>query len=219
MGEQPELGSLSHAAFCVTLYGVVNKIGIWSVGLDMLSRSKLDDQTKGPALSLLKKIFLEPVNIAAAVGLAIGVTPAKAYFKAGAPLAFLMEGAKQLGQACFPLMTLILGMNLAGGANSARVDKGSIVVITLLRLVVMPAICLGLQRLAAAQGLLPPDPMMQFVMLLQGAVPPAMQLGMVAKGTETIKAVGTFLFWQYVFGVLTMAGYIALFLQEVASVA
>ena len=52
-------------------------------------------------------------------------------------------------------------------------------------------------------------------MLLEGAVPSAMQLAMVAKGTETIKAVGTFLFWQYLFGVLTMAGYIALFLNEV----
>ena len=215
LAEQPELGSLPHAAFCVTIYGVTNKIGIWSFGLDMLSRSKLDDTAKGPAPSLLKKIFLEPVNIAAALGLVIGVTPVKGFFKTGAPLAFLMEGAKQLGQACFPLMTLILGMNLAGGANSARVDSLSLVVVTLVRLVVMPALCFGLHRLAAGQGLLPPDPMIQFVMLLEGAVPSAMQLAMVAKGTETIKAVGTFLFWQYLFGVLTMAGYIALFLNEV----
>ena len=208
------------AAFCVTLYSMVNKIGIFSLGTDMLSRSKLDCEEGEEcdvwtAPSLLKNIF-NPVNISAALGVIIGITPIKALFQAGAPLSFLMAGTKQLGQACFPLMTMILGMNLAAGANSKKVDNRSIVVITVLRLLAMPAICLGVHRFAAGRGWLPADPMIQFVMLLMSAVPSAMSLAMVAKGDETVKAVGTFLFWQYLFGVFTMAGFIALFLSEVA---
>jgi hypothetical protein len=57
--------------------------------------------------------------------------------------------------------------------------------------------------------------MIQFVMLLMSAVPSAMSLAMVAKGDETVKAIGTLLFWQYIFGVFTLAGFIALFLSEV----
>ena len=53
-------------------------------------------------------------------------------------------------------------------------------------------------------------------MLLMSAVPSAMSLAMVAKGEETVKAVGTFLFWQYILGIFTMAGFIAVFLGEVA---
>merc|ERR1739848_98719 len=107
-----------------------------------------------------------------------------------------MDGMKQIGAACFPLMTLILGCNLSAGATSTRVDTPSILMVTLVRLVVTPLLYLGVHRTLRTQGLLPNDPMIHFILLLQPAMPTGMQVAMVAKGAETMKGLGTLLFWQ-----------------------
>mmetsp|Transcript_23940 Transcript_23940/g.64735 ORF Transcript_23940/g.64735 Transcript_23940/m.64735 type:complete len:181 (-) Transcript_23940:216-758(-) len=142
-------------------------------------------------------MLTEPVNVAAAAGLAVGLTPPlKALFVSGAPLGWAMNSCKTVGTACFPLMTLLLGCNLAQGTSSDRVDMPSVGVVTIVRLVVFPFVCLGVSRFCMAKGWLPDDPMIQFVILLEGCVPTAMTMGMAAPGPNTQKAVSAMLFWQ-----------------------
>ena len=47
---------------------------------------------------------------------------------------------------------------------------------TLVRLVAMPLVYLGVHRVLRAQGLIPDDPMINFILLLQPAMPTAMQV-------------------------------------------
>jgi len=143
----PALGTKEHAAFCVTLYAVLNKVGIWSVAAELLSSCKLDEEKRLGQPSIVVKMLTEPVNVAAAAGLAVGLTPPlKALFVSGAPLGWAMNSCKTVGTACFPLMTLLLGCNLAQGTSSDRVDMPSVGVVTIVRLVVFPFVCLGVSR-------------------------------------------------------------------------
>jgi len=118
-----------------------------SVAAELLSSCKLDEEKRLGQPSIVVKMLTEPVNVAAAAGLAVGLTPPlKALFVSGAPLGWAMNSCKTVGTACFPLMTLLLGCNLAQGTSSDRVDMPSVGVVTIVRLVVFPFVCLGVSR-------------------------------------------------------------------------
>jgi len=74
-----------------------------------------------------------------------------------------------------------------------------------------------IHRALNARGLLPTDPMIQFILLMQPAMPAAMQVAMCCSsaGKETVKGLGTLLFWQYALSVFTMSGWLAVFLNEI----
>lgn len=216
ISQNPMLGTQTHAALCIALYGMFNKVGLWSVAAELLSSCKLDEEKRGTQPSVAYKMMTEPVNLAAAAGLAVGLTPPlNALFANGAPLGWLMSACDSIGKACFPLMTLLLGCNLAQGVSSDRVDLPSIGVVAAARLIVFPLLGMALSRLCLARGWLPDDPMIQFIILLETCVPTAMQMSSCAKGPQTRNAVSAMLLFQYAASAITMAVFIALFLQEV----
>jgi predicted permease len=222
LASAPYVGSQAGAALCVMLYGILNKVGIHTLGPDLIRKSRLDDYTgydQFRNMPVWKKIAYEPVNISAAIGLAIGLSPLRPIFATGGVLSFVIDGLRQAGSACFPLMTLVLGCNLAFGASSDKISVRTGLTVTLTKLVGMPYIGLLVHRALNARGLLPMDPMIQFILLMQPAMPAAMQVAMCCSsaGKETVKGLGTLLFWQYALSVFTMSGWLAVFLGEVAS--
>ncbi|URD93195.1 Membrane transport protein [Musa troglodytarum] len=104
----------------------------------------------------LKRLFA-PSTIGVIIGFIIGVVPhiRKALIGETAPLRVIQESADLLGEGAIPTLTLIMGGNLLKGI-----------------LVVKGAINLGL---------LHQDPLYHFILLLQYALPPAMNIGTITQ--------------------------------------
>ncbi|KAL6844772.1 hypothetical protein ACP4OV_025431 [Aristida adscensionis] len=128
----------------------------------------------------LKKLFA-PSTIAVIVGLIIGGTPLirNATVGANAPLRVLQESGELIGGAAIPAVTLIMGGNLLNGRarGAASVQPSVIAGIVVVRYVLLPLVGTGLVNGAVRLGLVQPDPLYQFILLLQYAVPPAMNIG------------------------------------------
>ena len=69
------------------------------------------------------RMVTEPVNVAALVGFVIALTPVRDLFYGSGlpPLSFLMVALRQMGDACSPLMTMLLGASFAKVGFSSRV--------------------------------------------------------------------------------------------------
>ncbi|KAL6655337.1 hypothetical protein ACP70R_006163 [Stipagrostis hirtigluma subsp. patula] len=127
----------------------------------------------------LKKLFA-PSIIAVIVGLVIGGTPLikNSIIGENAPLRALQESGELIGGGAIPAVTLIMGGNLLKGVRgAAKVQPSVIVGIVVVRYILLPLVGTGLVRGAVRLGLVRPDPLYQFVLLLQYAVPPAMNIG------------------------------------------
>ncbi|TVU10043.1 hypothetical protein EJB05_43548 [Eragrostis curvula] len=127
----------------------------------------------------LKKLFA-PSTIAVIVGFIIGGTPLirNAIIGENAPLRVLQESAELIGGGAIPSVTLIMGANLLNGVRGeASVQPSIIVSVVVVRYILLPLLGTGLIKGAVHLGLIHPDPLYQFVLLLQYAVPPAMNIG------------------------------------------
>ncbi|KAL6655335.1 hypothetical protein ACP70R_006161 [Stipagrostis hirtigluma subsp. patula] len=127
----------------------------------------------------LKKLFA-PSAFAVIVGFIIGGTPLirNAIVGGDAPLRVLQESAELIGGAAVPSVTLIMGANLLNGVRGeASVPPSIIVSVIVVRFVLLPLLGTGLVKGAVRLGLIRPDPLYQFILLLQYAVPPAMNIG------------------------------------------
>ncbi|GAU20192.1 hypothetical protein TSUD_352560 [Trifolium subterraneum] len=99
----------------------------------------------------LKSLFA-PATIGAIVGLIIGVVPQfrKILIVNNAPLSVIQDSIVMVGDAGIPAMTLLVGANLIKG--------------------------IGIVKGAIHFGLIHPDPLYQFILLLQFALPPAVAI-------------------------------------------
>ncbi|KAF8694859.1 hypothetical protein HU200_037958 [Digitaria exilis] len=114
------------------------------------------------------------------VGLILGATPLlkKSLIGANAPLRALQESAELIGGAAVPAVTLIMGGNLLKGVRGkASVQPSVIAGIVAVRYVLLPLLGPAVVKGAAHLRLIQPDPLYQFILLLQYAVPPAMNIG------------------------------------------
>lgn len=128
------------------------------------------------------KILFTPSTIGAIVGLIIGVVPQFRKLLIGdkAPFHVVEDSIVMVGYACIPVMTLLVGANLMKGLNGF--GKGlPIVGITVIRCIVLPGIGVGIVKCVVHLGLIHPDPLYEFVLLLQFAVPPAVSLSTITQ--------------------------------------
>ncbi|CAL5073625.1 unnamed protein product [Urochloa decumbens] len=126
----------------------------------------------------LKKLFA-PSTIAV-VGFIIGGTPfiRNAIIGDAAPLRVLQESAELIGGGAIPSVTLIMGANLLNGVRGgASVQPSVIAGVVAVRYVLLPLLGTALVKGAVRLGLIQPDPLYQFILHLQYAVPPAMNIG------------------------------------------
>ncbi|KAL2319910.1 hypothetical protein Fmac_028879 [Flemingia macrophylla] len=137
--------------------------------------------------TLLKKINLKvlftPSTIGAIVGLMIGIVPQfrKLLIGDSAPLRVIEESVVMLGYACIPAMTLLVGANLIKGLNGLGKHFPLIVGVVVVRCFALPAIGVGMVKGVVRLGLIHPDPLYQFLLLLQFALPPAVAMSTITQ--------------------------------------
>ncbi|CAL9240886.1 unnamed protein product [Arabidopsis halleri] len=141
------------------------------------------EKVKRRVVSISEKVNLgsifAPATIAAIIALVIGlITPLRnLVIGTVAPLRVVQDSLTLLGDGAIPAMTLILGANLLKGLRSSGMKNSSIIGVLVARYILLPISGVLLVRAAYELGLVTSEPLYQFVLLLQYAVPPAMNLG------------------------------------------
>ncbi|OWM67028.1 hypothetical protein CDL15_Pgr000480 [Punica granatum] len=163
----------------------------------------------------LKQIIQPPI-VASILALGLGVIPffKRLLFTADAPLFFLTDSCIILGEAMIPCILLALGGNLVDGPGSSKLGLRTTAAIIFGRLVLVPPTGLGIVMLADKLGFLPAgDKMFRFVLLLQHTMPTSVLSGAVANLRGCGREAAAVLFWVHIFAILSMAGWITLYLN------
>ncbi|KAF1871929.1 hypothetical protein Lal_00012146 [Lupinus albus] len=158
--------------------------------------SNTESEEKVPFLDKVKKhlrkishkfnftSIFAPSTIGAIIGFIIGVIPQIRNLLIGndAPLHVIEDSASMLGNAAVPTVTLILGANLLKGLRgTSNPPLWTVVGIIVVRYIFLPLMGLAVVKGAIYLGLVKPNPLYQFVLLLQYALPPAMNIGTIAQ--------------------------------------
>ncbi|KAK1284344.1 hypothetical protein QJS10_CPB21g01775 [Acorus calamus] len=163
----------------------------------------------------IKQIFQPPI-IASVLAIVIGAVPFLKHFilTDDAPLFFFTDSCLILGEAMIPCILLALGGNLVNGPGNSRLGFRTTGAIIFARLVLVPPTGFGIVMLADKLGFLPPgDKMFRFVLLLQHSMPTSVLSGAVANLRGCGKESASVLFWVHIFAIISMAGWITLFLS------
>mmetsp|Transcript_1900 Transcript_1900/g.4275 ORF Transcript_1900/g.4275 Transcript_1900/m.4275 type:complete len:458 (+) Transcript_1900:53-1426(+) len=145
----------------------------------------------GKILARLSRV--QPPIVAVVLGLLFGTHPPlnALLVQDNAPLALLKQAAEQVGGAAIPCMLMVLGANMrpkpVTGDQTDRTgglkDVGGwpvVIAVLLIRLLLLPVVGVLLVRAATVLELIPSDPLVAFIILLQFSVPTAMNLQLVA---------------------------------------
>ncbi|CAN0924294.1 Protein PIN-LIKES 3 [Linum grandiflorum] len=130
------------------------------------------------------KTIFAPSTIGVVVGLVIAlITPVKNMLVGDkAPLRAIQDSVVLLGNATIPSLTLLVGANLLRGLKGSGVKKTVIFGVVFARYVALPLVGILVVKGALRFGFIPAsDPLYQFILLLQFAVPPAMNIGMITQ--------------------------------------
>ncbi|KAL7612064.1 hypothetical protein Lser_V15G07064 [Lactuca serriola] len=130
------------------------------------------------------KVLFAPSTNGAIVGFIVGTIAPIRRLLIGttAPLRVIQDSASLIGDAAIPTTTLILGANLLRGLKgSSRVSLSIVFGIVAVRLVVLPLFGILIVKGAVYVGLVHADPLYLFVLLLQFALPPAMNIGTITQ--------------------------------------
>lgn len=115
-----------------------------------------------------------------------------------APFRVIQSTLELLGNGTIPCITLLLGGNLTAGLKSSSVKPLTLICIIITRLFVLPVIGLFIVKAAANYGFLPVDPLFQYTLVMQYAMPPAMNISTMAQlfdvGNEECSVI---LLWTY----------------------
>ncbi|GAB4847656.1 hypothetical protein Ancab_026718 [Ancistrocladus abbreviatus] len=149
--------------------------------LSTFSRIKQHLRTFSEKINL--KALLAPSIIGAIVGFVIGMVPQLRSLLIGddAPLHVIEDSAYLVGEAAIPCITLILGANLLKGLKGSGIQPAIIIGIIAVRYITLPLLGVVIVKGAVHFGLVSSDPLYQFVLLLQFAVPPAMNIGTITQ--------------------------------------
>ncbi|CAE5964351.1 unnamed protein product [Arabidopsis arenosa] len=145
------------------------------------------EKVKRRLVSLSEKVNLKtifaPSTIAAMIALVIGlITPLrKLIIGTEAPLRVLQDSVTLVGDGAVPATTMIIGGNLLKGLRSSGMKKSSIIGVLVARYILLPISGVLIVRGAYKLDLVTSEPLYQFVLLLQYAVPPAMSLGTITQ--------------------------------------
>ncbi|XP_023642886.1 protein PIN-LIKES 3 isoform X2 [Capsella rubella] len=187
-----------------------NKVGRW-------------EKVKRRLVSLSEKVNLRtifaPSTIAAMIALVIGlITPLrKLIIGTEAPLRVLQDSVTLVGDGAIPAMTLIIGGNLLKGIKSSGMKMSSIIGVLVARYILLPMCGVLIVRGAYKLDLITSEPLYQFVLLLQYAVPPAMNLGTITQlfGTGESEC-SVIMLWTYSLASISLTVWPTFFMWLVA---
>ncbi|KAF2291664.1 hypothetical protein GH714_027994 [Hevea brasiliensis] len=165
------------------------------------------------------KSLLAPSTTGAVVGFVIGLVPQirKLLIGAGAPLRAVEDSAFLLGDAAIPIVTLIVGGNLLSGLKGSGIRFTLIVGILAVRYIFLPLLGIITVKSAVRFGLVHSDPLYQFILLLQFAVPPAMNIGTMTQlfGTGQSEC-SVIMLWAYALASVSLTLWSTIFLWMVS---
>lgn len=146
-------------------------------------REKIMKQMKIIAEKINLKVLFAPSTVGAIVGLIIGVVPLfrKLLVDDNAPLRVVQDSVVMVGGAAIPAMTLLVGANLLKGLKGLGKQLPLIVGIAVVRFIALPAIGIGIVKGAIHFGFIHPEPLYQFLLLLQFALPPAVAMSTITQ--------------------------------------
>ncbi|XP_017255483.1 protein PIN-LIKES 3 isoform X1 [Daucus carota subsp. sativus] len=130
----------------------------------------------------LKKLFAPSTN-AAIVGFVVGVVPWLRKLMIGdtAPLRVIEDSTILLGEGAIPALSLIIGANLLRGLRATGTQKSMVFGIVVARYIALPLAGIGIVKGLMRLNLVKADPLYEFVLLIQYAVPPAMNMGTITQ--------------------------------------
>ncbi|VFQ94998.1 unnamed protein product [Cuscuta campestris] len=135
-----------------------------------------------------------------------------------APLRVIQDSVKLLGNATIPCITLILGGNLTQGLRNAKVSPLVIAAVLCVRHIFSPLIGIGIVKAASHLGLLPPDPLFHFVLMIQFTMPPAMNIATMTQLFDVAQEECSVLFlWTYLGAALALALWSTVFMWILSS--
>ena len=187
----------------ISLYLVPYMILIWLVGYPIIAREKLRNLK-------LSKVITPPV-IATIVAIVLGLIPwTKSLFIGKvAPLAMFQQAALILGSATMPIALIILGGNLVSSYGKTKIKSSTIFYVAAGKYILAPMIAILFLFLLKSFGW-KGTPMMSFVILLEGFMPPAMNLVVMCQFAETNrKTMAALMFWMYLIAIPAMTIWLA----------
>ncbi|KAL6633237.1 hypothetical protein ACP70R_025908 [Stipagrostis hirtigluma subsp. patula] len=173
------------------------------------------EKLKESTLQILHELTAPP-TIGAVMGLVIGAVPwlKSAFVGSNAPLRAVYNSLKLLGDGTIPCVTLILGGNLTKGARTSAVPSAVVAAIIGVRYMILPAMGVVVVRAARQMGFLPPDPLFQYVLMIQFALPPAMSIGTMSELYDVAQEECSVIFlWTYLVAALALTIWSTLFIS------
>ncbi|XP_059434096.1 protein PIN-LIKES 3-like isoform X2 [Corylus avellana] len=165
-----------------------------------------------------QKVFA-PSTIAAIFGFIIGlVSPIrKILIGDDAPLRAVYSSVSLIGDAAIPCMTLIIGANLLRGLRGSGVGPLIILGVIAIRYIIMPLLGIVIVKAANHFGMVDSDSLFQFTLMLQYALPPAMNVGTISQLLETGQNECSIIFlWTYAVAAFALTLWSTIFMFVVA---
>lgn len=188
--------------------------GVFLFQLDQHYRSSslIPKDTDSPPPESRMRIFLKnlisPVPLGSYLGLITGVIPAMHWFMFDddAPLRCLADALELIGMVGIVISQMILGSNLVlMHGRPSNLSRMYTVTSLITRLIVIPAMALGLTKVYQRVGIASDDRVQLYVLFLGLASPTAVSTLVLAQLTNTgINEVTKLVFLQYVFAVVTL---------------
>ncbi|KAL1294780.1 hypothetical protein HN51_055617 [Arachis hypogaea] len=129
------------------------------------------------------KVLLAPATVGSIVGLVMGgITPFRKLFVGDdAPLRVLEDSTSMVGDAAIPAVTLLVGANLLKGLKGSGMKVPLLLGILVVRYIALPMLGVCIVKGAIHFGLINHDPLYQFMLLLQYALPPAISISTITQ--------------------------------------
>ncbi|TYI99371.1 hypothetical protein E1A91_A13G013500v1 [Gossypium mustelinum] len=162
----------------------------------------------------LKMIFT-PATIAAIVGFIVGIVSPfrKALVDDSAPFHVIYSSIDLIGEAGIPSMTLVVGANLLKGLKGSAVKTSLLLGILIIRNILLPVSGIAVVKAAMHFGLVGSYSLYQFTLLLQYAIPPAMNIGTILQMIGTGEAeFSVVMLWNYVVAAFSLTLWTAFYM-------
>jgi len=203
----PDKDAAAKGITYLSLYLVPFIILIWLLGYPVLAHHKIKDLK-------LSKIITPPV-VATFAAIIIGLIPwTKSLFVGNcAPLGMFQHAASILGKATMPIALIILGGNLANSYGKTKIRFSTGLLVAIGKYLIAPVIAILILFILKKAGC-NLTPMMSFIILLEGFMPPAMNLIVISQFADSSKeTMAALMFWMYLISIPIMTIWLTIIMK------
>ncbi|ELP87722.1 hypothetical protein EIN_410550 [Entamoeba invadens IP1] len=156
--------------------------------------------------------LVNPPTLATIFGLfMVIINPVRDLFFDGGKFDIIGRTLSYIGSAAVICALFILGGNLSSGPRGGKIRWYVIIIGLFTRLVIVPAICIGINYLLWYYKFIPTDNMFFFIVSIEACTPPALNSSLVMNmiypdGNEEC---GSLLFFAYLSAIATLSGWMA----------